>query len=435
MNMGGFDIFFSSKDEQDVWAEPTNLGYPINTPSDDVFYMPTPDGLRAYYASQKEGGSGRNDLYLISLPESETKSLTVMSGVITLADGTPPSGVSITVTDIDTKEVVGTYTPNSKTGKYLFILKSGKNYSVTIDAENFLPFTDNLYVKEGTSYQQIQKAVKLDPIILGQIVKDYYFHFTAASTELNDKEANNLVTIAKILQFAGQYKAEIILPKNNDNKDLNNIRAEILNENLIDYKVTEERIKVLPSPTGNNETIRLFIITDKNDNIALNNTNNNQTNNNVTNNDNTTNNNTTNNDNINNQKSGNNIEISCVFYDFDKSTTYSYTENINKLAQWLKENPTAVIEIIGHTDNKGSNEYNKKLSLRRAKFVKKQLTGKGVNPKAIKIKALGESNPVAVNTSIASRKLNRRVEFKLTKEGSGTILFKPVEVPDEFKIK
>ena len=418
MNMGGFDIFFTSKDEEGVWSEPTNLGYPINSTADDVYYTPTPDGKRGYYASQQAGGIGRNDLYLITLPESEEKSLTVMSGVITMADGTPLNNVSITVTDKDTKEEIGTYIPNSKTGKYLFILKPGKNYTVTVDAEGFLPFSDNLLVKDGTAYQQIQKAIKLDPILLGKLTKEYYFHFDATGTQLNDKETNNFVTIAKILKFAEKYKAEIILPSDNSNIDLNNIRAEIITENLTDNKVPEGRIKVLKKPSGNKETLVLYIVTDKNENNTS--QNHTQTNNNI--------------DVINKINSETGLIIECIFFKFDKYSTQSFIENLNNLAQWLIINSDAIIEVTGNTDNKGSFSYNKKLSLKRANFIKNLLIGKGAKAEQIKVKGAGEKNPVAKNTTTESRKLNRRVEFKLIKDGKTPITFKVVEVPEIFKV-
>lgn len=416
MNMGGFDIFFTSKDEEGVWAEPTNLGYPINTTADDIFYTPTPDGKRGYYASQQAGGVGRNDIYLITLPESEEKSLTVMSGVITMADGTPLNSVSITVNDKDTKEVVGTYTPNSKTGKYLFILKSGKNYTVTVDAEGFLPFSDDLMVKDGTSYQQIQRAIKLDPILLGKLTKEYYFHFEPSGTVLNDKESNNFLTIAKILLFAEKYNAEIILPSNSSNVDLNNIRAEIITENLLDLKVPQGQIKTLKKPSGNKEALLLYIVSDEK------NTTQNQVQTN------------TNTDVINKINSENGLIIECIFFKFDKYSTKSFIENLNNLSQWLVLNPDAIVEITGNTDNKGSFKYNKTLSLRRANFVKKYLMDKGAKKEQITVKGVGERNPVALNLNIESRKLNRRVEFKLLKEGKTPITFKPVEVPEQFKI-
>lgn len=417
-NMGGFDIFFTSKNENEEWEEPTNIGYPINSTDDDVYYIPTPDGMRAYYASQKTGGIGRNDIYLITLPESEEKSLTVMSGVITLADGSQPKNVTITVTDIDTKEVVGTYTPNTKTGKYLFILKSGKNYNVTIDADGFLPFTDNLMVKKGTAYQQIQRAVKLAPIILGQVKKEYYFHFNEGNTQINNDEANNISTIAKIMQFADKYNAEIILPSGNS--DLNNIRAEVLSESLIDLKVPEQKVKVLKKPSGNKDAIVLYIVSEK-ENITAQNNNNQQAN--------------IINDKLLNQiNSETGLVIESIFFKFDKYSTQSFIENLNNLAQWLILNPDAVVEITGNTDSKGKAQYNKKLSLRRANFVKKYLIGKGAKANQFKIKGNGESKPIAVNSSIESRKLNRRVDFKIIKDGKTPITFKTVVVPDAYKI-
>jgi outer membrane protein OmpA-like peptidoglycan-associated protein len=418
-NMGGFDIFFTSKDEEGVWPEPTNIGYPINTTSDDIFYTPTPDGKRGYYASQQAGGIGRNDIYLITLPESDEKSLTVMSGLITMADGTPLNSVSITVTDKDTKEVVGTYIPNSKTGKYLFILKAGKNYNVTIDAEGFLPFTDNLMVKEGTTYQQIQKAIKLEPILLGKLTKEFYFHFEPSGTQLNDKETNNFVTISKILNFADKYSAEIILPSDNSNADLNNIRAEIIKENLTDNKIPEGRIKVLKKPSGTKESLVLYIVTDKNENNTTQNQIKTETNTDI----------------VNKINSENGLIIESIFFKFDKYSTKSFIENLNNLSQWLVLNPDAVIEITGNTDNKGSFKYNKTLSLKRANFVKKYLIGKGAKKEQLNTKGEGEKNPIAKNIDVESRKLNRRVEFKLLKEGKTPITFKPVEIPEQYKNK
>jgi outer membrane protein OmpA-like peptidoglycan-associated protein/Tol biopolymer transport system component len=165
MNMGGFDIFFSIKNDEGGWEEPTNMGYPINTTEDDVFYTPTPDGKRAYYASQQTEGQGSTDIYMLTLPGSEEKELTVMSGTVTLSDGTKPENVYIEVTDADNGDIVGTYTPNSKTGKYLFILKPGKTYNVLCENEGFEPYEEQFTVPVGSAYQQIKRAILLDPIV------------------------------------------------------------------------------------------------------------------------------------------------------------------------------------------------------------------------------------------------------------------------------
>ena len=80
-SMGGYDIFYTTVDnESKKCSVATNMGYPINTTDDDVFYNPTPDGQHAYYSSYRNGGKGQNDLYLLTLPEGEEKKLTVMTG-------------------------------------------------------------------------------------------------------------------------------------------------------------------------------------------------------------------------------------------------------------------------------------------------------------------------------------------------------------------
>ncbi|HTE32861.1 MAG TPA: OmpA family protein [Chryseolinea sp.] len=68
--MGGFDVFKTSVDPKtNEWSEPVNLGYPINTPDDDIYIVFSKDGKRAYYSSVREDGIGYTDIYLITIPE------------------------------------------------------------------------------------------------------------------------------------------------------------------------------------------------------------------------------------------------------------------------------------------------------------------------------------------------------------------------------
>jgi len=65
-NLGGFDLFKSEKLENNNWSKPENLGYPINSPDDDVFFMPVGDGSSGYISVNREGkGFGKEDIYLI----------------------------------------------------------------------------------------------------------------------------------------------------------------------------------------------------------------------------------------------------------------------------------------------------------------------------------------------------------------------------------
>jgi outer membrane protein OmpA-like peptidoglycan-associated protein len=68
--MGGHDIFKSTFDpNKNDWSEPVNLGYPINTPDDDIFFISTPDGKTYYYSSLREDGMGYHDIYKITVPD------------------------------------------------------------------------------------------------------------------------------------------------------------------------------------------------------------------------------------------------------------------------------------------------------------------------------------------------------------------------------
>jgi Tol biopolymer transport system component len=66
-NIGGYDIFRSDLESNGLWSKPKNLGYPVNTPDDDIFFMPVRDGKSGYYSRYKvTGGFGKEDIYKIT---------------------------------------------------------------------------------------------------------------------------------------------------------------------------------------------------------------------------------------------------------------------------------------------------------------------------------------------------------------------------------
>jgi hypothetical protein len=67
-NMGGYDLFKSDLQSNGKWGNPENLGYPLNTPDDNTYFMPTGDGKSGYYAQDKEGkGFGKEDIYKVTI--------------------------------------------------------------------------------------------------------------------------------------------------------------------------------------------------------------------------------------------------------------------------------------------------------------------------------------------------------------------------------
>lgn len=107
-----------------------------------------------------------------------------------------------------------------------------------------------------------------------------------------------------------------------------------------------------------------------------------------------------------------------IYFDFNKATIKpeSYPA-LDEMARILKENPNIKVEIQGHTDSIGSEEYNLRLSQARAEAVVHYLvTIHGIDPKRLIARGYGESRPVADNASEAGRALNRRVEFVILGE-------------------
>ncbi len=101
-----------------------------------------------------------------------------------------------------------------------------------------------------------------------------------------------------------------------------------------------------------------------------------------------------------------------------KKDSYPY---LDKLADTLNKAKNWTLEIQGHTDDKGGDDFNMKLSQGRADSVKNYLITKGVLLDSITAKGFGESKPLVPNDSDANRDKNRRVEFKITKPNNQVI--------------
>ncbi|MBK7312181.1 MAG: OmpA family protein [Sphingobacteriaceae bacterium] len=114
---------------------------------------------------------------------------------------------------------------------------------------------------------------------------------------------------------------------------------------------------------------------------------------------------------------GQSIRLNNVFFDFNKSELKpeSFSE-LDRLVDFLKNNPKMEIELGGHTDNVGSDDYNIKLSQQRTESVLNYLASKGINKTRLQAKGYGKNNPVATNDTEEGKSINRRVEFTINKQ-------------------
>lgn len=250
-SMGGFDIFSSSLNDDNSWSVPANIGYPVNSSDDDIFFAPTPDNTHAYYSSaSSENGMGEKDICLLTFPNKEETPLTVLTGEITSIYGGVPPGTIITVTDVESGELMGQYAPNSATGKYVIILPPGRNYSITYEAQDYLYQSDNVNISDSSAYQVIDRPVELEPLKVGQkiVVRNIFFASGKSDLQPESKaELDKLVTLMTnfpllILEIAGHTDAA---GSDELNQRLSEQRAQSVANYLIEHGIDKSRVRTI----------------------------------------------------------------------------------------------------------------------------------------------------------------------------------------------
>lgn len=305
-SMGGFDIF-KSEFKDNMWSAPENIGYPVNTPGDDVFFSITADGKHGYYSTWKPDGIGDRDIFIISflgdmkdmipeeiieepsiahqqfpvniLPVDDMKgdALVLLKGTIRDKVTNEPLGVVVDIMDNEELQPMASFESNATTGKYMVTLPSGKSYGFSIQADEYPFYSEILEIPAANTYTEITKDILLEKLTVG----------------------------SKII--------------------LNNI-----------------------------------------------------------------------------------------FFDFNKASLRDVSiAELNRVVKMMEDHKTLKIQISGHTDNVGSDEYNQDLSERRAQSVVNYLIASGIPADRLEYKGYGESQPIAGNDTDEGRQMNRRTEFEV----------------------
>ncbi len=256
-SMGGFDIFSSTLIDFNLWSAPENVGYPINSTDDDVFYVLSASGKHAYYSTFKPEGSGEKDIYLITLELPKETPLTVLKGIITL-DPKALASARIIVTDNESGVLIGTYTPNSKTGKYLLILPPGKDYNIAVEAEGYLFHSENLNVPANSAYNEINKAIELAPLKVGEKIVLRNIFFDVDKTLLRKQSSTELDRVFRTMTQNPSLKIQISAHTDSDaspsyNQKLSEKRA----QSVVDYltKLGIEKDKLVSKGFGETKPI------------------------------------------------------------------------------------------------------------------------------------------------------------------------------------
>jgi len=293
--MGGYDVFKSVfNDSLKSWSKPENIGYPINTTDEDVFFSVSASGKHAYYSSVRADGFGEKDIYRVTFfgpvksvilntednliashnePVKEKvkpsridikeAQLTLLKGVILDDKTNKPLEATIEIIDNERNEVIASFTSNSVTGRYLVSMPAGKNYGISVKKENYLFHSENFDLAATSEYQEVQKDIKLKNIAVGQsiVLKNIFFDFNKST--LRKESENEIAQLTKLLVDIPTMKIEISGHTDSYgsdvyNKNLSHQRAKAVYDRLIQNGIKADRLTFMgfgeEKPIDTNET-------------------------------------------------------------------------------------------------------------------------------------------------------------------------------------
>ncbi|MGB4665343.1 MAG: OmpA family protein, partial [Bacteroidales bacterium] len=273
--MGGYDIFRTVYDGK-KWSKPVNLGYPINTPDDDLYFVLSASGVHAYISSSRKGTLGDQDIFMITymiakpvMPSSEVNllawraqpsqdlkfenligesspSLILWKGKVMDEVGTPLEA-QIILTDNETGEQLAVFTSNSETGNFLVSLPSGKNYGVAVKKEGYLFHSENFNIPENAPFKEVNKDIILKKIAVGVevVLNNIFFDFNKAT--LRPESKTELQNIIEFLQQNPNISLEISGHTDNVgsyeyNLNLSEKRAQAVVDYLIQQGISSNRL-------------------------------------------------------------------------------------------------------------------------------------------------------------------------------------------------
>ncbi len=163
-SMGGYDIFKATWNHAKAnWGDVKNIGYPINTPEDNMNFRASKTGRTGYISALRAEGFGDLDIYSVTFNEVEIE-YTVIKGFVNAADtSTQIKDVFISVIDLQTDELYGSYLTNPITGRYIMILPPGK-FNMLVEVPGFEIHTEDIDVYgKGDFRSSIKKDIILKP--------------------------------------------------------------------------------------------------------------------------------------------------------------------------------------------------------------------------------------------------------------------------------
>jgi outer membrane protein OmpA-like peptidoglycan-associated protein len=284
-SMGGYDIF-KSVFENGKWSTPENLGWPINTPDDDVFFVTSASGRHGYYSSERTGGLGAKDIYRITFlgPEKPpvlseenqllasrlapikqtvlapavtvaTAQVTILKGTVTDDATRQPLDAAIDLINNASGQTIATFRSNATSGRYLVSLPSGTNYGIVVRQDGYLFHSENFDLPAGASFAEVTKDIPLKRLEVGTVIVLRNIFFDSGKATLRPESTAELERLQKLLTETPALTLEMAghtddVGEAAKNQDLSQRRAQAVVAYLTQHNVAAARL----SAAGYGET-------------------------------------------------------------------------------------------------------------------------------------------------------------------------------------
>jgi outer membrane protein OmpA-like peptidoglycan-associated protein/Tol biopolymer transport system component len=273
-SMGGYDIYQCDWIDN-KWTKPANLGYPINTADDDIYFVLSANRKNGYYASPKEGGFGEKDIYVIRMPQTDLTLIskkvdnelkppklelkidqtpTTTKGVKALLRGKvidkqtkAPLEAEVRIIDLESDERLNTINTSQEGNYRQDPIPIGHSFLVHAEKEGYLFDSETAIIPVSTEDQEIVVNLALQRLQKGVKTKlKVFFDFDKAN--LRKESVPELRAFLAYLKANPKVKVEIAGHTDNigtdqKNRILSNQRAKAVRDYLLDKGITEDRMR------------------------------------------------------------------------------------------------------------------------------------------------------------------------------------------------
>jgi hypothetical protein len=165
-SMGGFDIFVGVRNADNEWSDAVHLGYPVNSCGDDLYYTTTADGLKAYFTSFRDDGSGEKDIYEVQNDYVGLENIAVLKGHVRTNGQQPvPVGLSFKVNCLNCgNELERTGYPKQRDGSFFSMLEPCRMYELVFyrpDGETAF-YSETFETGCDRKYEEVNREILLD---------------------------------------------------------------------------------------------------------------------------------------------------------------------------------------------------------------------------------------------------------------------------------